>query len=172
MSSEQANHRIRFGDKEIPTCDAWAKLEIATQALEVLSRYNTELPNLASDLTRTTEEEVRKRLGGIEILIPPPPKRSEDLVDTVRALLLNHTPEDALDILARDHNADLDLNALVHLAGSEAYLQCLSNEVTTFRQNAISFEQIAELWNDAKRPAPGKPFWDKFSVEQLFDEAT
>ncbi len=169
MNEPKPNPTIRFGGREIPTHSAWSKLEIATQALEVLSRYNRELTPLATDLTRKTEAEVRKRLGEIEILLPKAPKRSDDLVDKARALLLLHAPEDVVEMLEQQHHIECDLDGLIHLAGAEAYLQALTNEAEDCRRNAISYEQIAQLWNDAKRPAPGKPFWDRISVERLLN---
>jgi len=101
--------------------------------------------------------------------MPKAPKKTEDLVDAARALLMAHAPEDVIDILQREHNVECDINGLIHLAGPDAYLQSLANEADTLRNNAISYDQIAELWNDARRPVPGKPFWDKYSVRDLLE---
>lgn len=161
------DYRILFGGEEIPAYQAWDKLEVAQEALEVLARFNAERAHLATGITNEKEQEVRKRLGGIEVLLPTPPKKDPDLSDKARALLLSMTPEEAVDMLASEHNVDCDLNGLIHLAGTEAYLQSLANEAELFRQNAILPEQIANLWNEAQRPAPGKPFWDRFDVEKL-----
>ncbi len=163
----ERDYRILFGGEEIPAYQAWDKLEVAHEALEVLARFNEKWARLATETTERREREVRKRLGGIEILLPPPPKKDPDLSDKARALLLSMTPEEALDVLASEHNTDCDLNGLIHLAGTEAYLQSLANEAALFQQNAILPEQIANLWNEARRPAPGKPFWDRFDVEKL-----
>jgi hypothetical protein len=163
------NPKIRFGGKEIPTYEAWSKLELAHEALGVLERFNQNREALASEHTRSTEVEVRKRLGSLEILLPPAPKRDHDLEDTARALLQDHSPDDALDILRAKHQADCDMNGLVHLAGSETYLQAMAREAEVFRDNRISDQQIADLWNEARRPAPGKPFWDRIAVRELLD---
>jgi hypothetical protein len=163
----ERDYRILFGGEEIPAYQAWGKLEVAHEALEVLSRFNERWARLATPTTEEMEREVRKRLGGIEVLLPAPPKKDPDMSDRARALLLSMTPEEAIEILAREHNMDCDMNGLIHLAGTEAYLQSLSNEAELFQQNSILPEQIANLWNEAQRPAPGKPFWDRFLVEQL-----
>jgi len=166
----ERDYRILFGGEEIPAYQAWSKLEVAHEALEVLARFNEKWARLATQTTEETEREVRKRLGGIEVLLPAPPKKDPDLADKARALLLSMTPEEAIDVLAREHNSECDLNGLIHLAGNEAYLQSLANEAGLFEQNGILPEQIANLWNEARRPAPGKPFWDKFDVENLLKE--
>ena len=163
------DYRIRFADQEIPAYEAWGKLEVAQEALAVLARFNESRPHLATRVTEDNEREVRKRLGSIELLLPTPPTKDPDMTDRARALLLTMTPEEALDVLASEHNLDCDLNGLVHLAGTEAYLQSLANEAALFRQNAILPEQIAALWNEARRPAPGKPFWDRFDVAKLLE---
>jgi hypothetical protein len=164
------NPKIKFGGVEIPTYEAWSKLEAAQEALDILDRFNQRRAELATTFTRDTAEEVRKRLSHVEIIMPQAPKKSADLEEIVRALLMTHTPEDVIDILQRDHGIEADIHGLIHLAGTEAYLQSLANEVDVFQQNRISFDQIASLWNEAKRPAPGKPFWDKRSVEDVFRE--
>jgi hypothetical protein len=164
------NPKIIFGGKEIPAYEAWSKLEAAQQALNILDGYNQRRAALATDFTRETAEQVRKKLSNIEIEMPQAPKKTADLEDIARTLLMTHSPDDALDILQREHGVDADMQGLIHLAGTEAYLQSLANEVGVFQQNRISFDQIAALWNEAKRPAPGKPFWDTRSVEQLFKE--
>jgi hypothetical protein len=165
------DYRIRFRGEEIPAYEAWSKLGVANEALEVLSQFNARRTALATDLTRSTESEVRARLSRLELLVPAAPEKDKNLQDIARALLAIHTPEEALDTLIREHNLDSDMNGLIHLAGAKAYLQSLTNEAEVLSQNAISCEQIADLWNEAKRPAPGKPFWDKKAVEKLINTA-
>jgi hypothetical protein len=163
----ERDYRILFGGEEIPAYQAWDKLEVAKEALEVLARFNDKWARLATRQTEEAEEEVRKRLGSIEVLLPAPPRKDPDMSDKARAMLLSMTPEEAIDVLASEHNMDCDINGLIHLAGTDAYLQSLANEAVLFQQNAILPEQIANLWNEAHRPAPGKPFWDRFDVERL-----
>jgi hypothetical protein len=164
--------KIRFGGREIPTYEAWAKLAVARGALDVLTRFNQGRASLATDLTRDTEGEVRRRLGSLEILMPEAPSRELDLEDRVRALLLTHSPDRVLDILKREHKVDCDYNGLIHLAGSETYLKSLAIEAHEFQDNRISDQQIADLWNEAKRPALGKPFWDRIAVRELLRGGT
>jgi hypothetical protein len=164
------NYHILFAGEMIPTYRAWSKLEVAQEALKVLSDFNENRPQLATAETRQREKEVRKHLGGIEILLPTPPRKDPDMSDKARALLLSMTPEEAIDVLASEHNTDCDINGLIHLAGTEAYLESLANEAALFQQNSILPEQIANLWNEARRPSPGKPFWDKYEVQRLLAE--
>ena len=167
IAMSDKDYKIRFAGKEIPAFEVWSKLGLANEALDVLARFNTLRDALATDFTRSTEKAVRQRLSSIELMLPAPPKKDQDMQEVARALLSSHTPEEALDILRREHNVDADMDGLIHLAGREAYVQSMAAEAGTFRQNAISFHQIPDLWSDAKRPAPGKPFWDKAAVEAL-----
>lgn len=163
------DYRILFGGAELPAYQVWGKLEVAKSALEVLTRFNAERALLSTEATRTTEVDVRKRLSDIELILPTQATKDPDMSDRARALLLVMTPEEAIEVLRTEHNVGFDLNGLVQLAGTETYLESLSNEAEVFKQNAILPEQIASLWNEARRPAPGKPFWDKFAVQSLLD---
>ncbi len=163
------DYRIRFAGEEIPAYQAWEKLETANAALELLTRFNANRPRMSSEVTRGNEEEVRRRLAKIEVLLPTAPPKDPDMADKAAALLQMHTPEEVLDVLKSEHNLECDLNGLIHLAGTEAYYQSLKNEGALLSQNKISYEQMADLWNDAKRPAPGKPFWDAIVIKALFE---
>ena len=105
----------------------------------------------------------------VEILLPKRPQRDDTIEDLARTLLLRHTPEEVLDTLRRDHNVQCDIHGLIHMAGTEVYLESLTNEAETFLRNKISIDQVASLWNEAKRPAPGKPFWDTPAVRTLLE---
>jgi len=164
------DYRIRFAGEEIPAYQAWKKLEIAHAALAVLEKFNLKRTSLATDLTREKEEEVKRRLAEIEVQVPSAPKKDKDLTEIARALMSKHAPEDVMDVLRREHGEEIDINGLIHLAGTEAYLTSLANEVQMFSQNAISYDQAADLWNEAKRPAPEKPFWTASSVKALVEE--
>ncbi len=161
------DYRIRFAGEVIPAYEAWGKLETAQAALSVLEQFNRKRTGLATELTQKTEEDVRRRLAKIEVLGPTPPKKAPDLTDKVRALLLQHTPEEVISILDSEHKVDCDIHGLIHLAGTDAYFASLGNEVQVYSQNAITYEQVADLWNEAKRPSPGRPFWDASSVKSL-----
>jgi hypothetical protein len=53
------------------------------------------------------------------------------------------------------------------LAGSESYRHSLALEGAVLTNNSISPDQIAVLWNEAGRPAPGKPLWDRLLVVEV-----
>lgn len=159
--------KILFNGVETPAHEVWAKLELANRALGVMDRYNQGRPELASDYTREVAEEVRKRLGNIEVLMPKPRQKDTGQEDRAKLLLRTHAPEEVIEILKREFALDCDLPGLIMLAGTGPYLTSLANEASLLQNNAISWEQIAELWNEAHRPVPGKPFWDARTVEQL-----
>lgn len=164
------DYKIRFAGEDVPAYQAWEKLEAANAALSVLENFNRNRFPLSTEVTRDTEQKVRRHLSEIELLLPAPPKKDADMTDKAKALLMQHSPEEAMDILSREHNMDCDIHGLIHLAGIEAYTQSLTNEATVLGQNAISPEQVATLWNEAKWPAPGKPFWDARAVRKLLGQ--
>jgi len=167
--SDKKNHCILFGGKEIPAFEAWSKLEVVNAALGILERFNRQDSQLATPLTRATEHEVRMHLQRLEV--SPAPEKGLEVVEIVRALLQKHTPEDTITILSSEHDLDCDLNGLAHLAGVDAYLGCLAEEARVLLRNAISHEQIADLWNESGRPAPGSPFWDHSLIEEILKGA-
>jgi len=163
--------KIRFAGQEIPSHQVWPKLEMMNQALDVIDRFNGNRPALATDYTRNVAREVRNRLKRIEVIMPRP-KKTLDLEDKARALLQMHTPEEVVEILNKQDHQDYDLQGLIFLAGTEPYIKSLANEAELLSQNKISWEQMAHLWNEAKRPIPGRPFWDARTVEQVVTKGT
>ena len=90
-----------------------------------------------------------------------------DLQSIAIELLKQNTLEDVLDLLADDHNTEMSLTELVHLIGNQQYLIALKRDLNELLKNAISFEQIATLWNDLERPALGGPTWNSRTISLL-----
>ena len=159
---------IRFAGKEIPTYEAWKKLEAADVAANKLDQLNERYPHLATEVSRAAVKNTRKRLKSIAVLMPKTPEKTPELEEIVADLMQSYSLEEVLELLERDHGVETDFVALIHLIGFDAYCDALKKEVLQYQQNFLSFEQISELWNESKMPAPGgRPRWDEAAVERL-----
>jgi DNA polymerase III gamma/tau subunit len=162
---------IRFGDKEIPTYEAWSKLEAANMAARHLESLNERFPELASEATRSAVKTTQQRLKSVEVLVPQAPKKSPELEDVVLGLLHQHSLEEVAEKLQQEQGLEIDMAGVVFLIGMERYCVILGEEVNMYRANALSDEQIAELWNETNRPVPGgQPRWNAASVSTLIKE--
>lgn len=165
-----AQPTIRFGDKEIPTYEAWKKLEAANVAVRHLKYLNERYPELATRLTLDAVKLVFKRLKDIEVIMPKPPEKTPEIEEVAKALLHEYSLEDALELLKRQHGTEADYVGLIHLVGFDAYCEALKKEIHEFQQNFLSFEQIAELWTESKRPVPGGGLlWNAKAVQRLLN---
>jgi len=82
-------------------------------------------------------------------------------------LLQNNGLEEVLDILQTEHALTLNMPKLAHLIGNTAYRGALKKDGVQMLQNAITYEQIANLWNDLERPAFEAQNWNSRNVSVL-----
>ena len=164
--NDEEEPTIRVGNDWIPARDAWKKMETATVVVEAIDRFNENFPHLSSPDTRDVVPLVRQRLKNIQLKLP---KRVEgpDFPGEAAKLLESLSPEDVIDVLADKHGLELDLMQLVQMVGESAYIGALGREAVEFQLNRISTDQTAQLWNDARRPAPGGGLWTTQKVEGL-----
>ena len=139
-----------------------------------LDELNKRFPNLATDTSRTGVEYWYKRKIQAPVhehaeSDPEPNHASRVLQETALRLLKTHGLEEVLDILLNDHRIDINLSQLIHLVGNQAYLVALRRDAQELLRNAVSYQQIAGLWNDQDRPALGGPRWDARSVSMLVE---
>ncbi len=162
-------------------------LAALTEGADLLDRLNKQFPNLASDFTIEAVVEFRRRPLELEQHHSKPdririkttlndPEPEEDtpvdkdrLATAARELLAIHGFEETLDILAREHGAMLTMVQLTDLAGKDSYIAALRREAHEFQANAISVEQIAQLWKDFGRPPLGDAAWTARGVSQLME---
>lgn len=149
---------VHFAGDWVPAHKVWGWMEMVGAVKDVIARFNTEFPHLASDDTRDVVPLVHRRLKEIELRMPSR-GRSADLTTVASELLGCMSPEQVIDTLAQEHGARVDMAELVCLAGEPAYAQALLREARELEQNQVSPEQTAELWNDFGRPAPGGGLW-------------
>ncbi|MCB1752225.1 MAG: hypothetical protein KDI74_10940 [Gammaproteobacteria bacterium] len=90
-----------------------------------------------------------------------------DIAAVAVGLLQQHSLEDVLELLLENHGVELSLPELIQLIGKQEYLGALKRDVSELLKNAVSFEQIATLWNDIDRPAFGGPVWTSRSISML-----
>ena len=164
---DELEPKILFDGQWIPAHQAWRKLEVATQAAETLERFNREFPHLATSETQAVVEEVKRRMRNIELLMPKRPSHPQEMHHRAQELLQQLGLEETLDILNAEFASDLDLRTLLTLIGQRTYLTALQSEVADLRQNKISDEQTAALWNDSHRPAPGGGLWTATKVRAV-----
>ena len=81
--------------------------------------------------------------------------------------LEQHSLEETAEILLIEHGAEYSLPRLVQLVGQPAYVAALRAEARQLSENAISYQQIAGLWNDLRRPPLGADRWSEQSVTML-----
>lgn len=159
--------KILFNGQFIPAHEAWKRMETATVATEILERFNQTFPDLATEETRAVVPLVRKRLKDVEVTLPKRPPKAPEIKERALALLKTTSPEDVLNILRVEFGSELDMQQLLSLTGKEPYLNAISQEADELITNKISNKQMAELWNELKRPAPGGGFWTAAKVANL-----
>ena len=169
IENDEEEPTIRFGNEWIPARDAWKKMETATVVVEAIERFNDNFPHLSSPNTRDVVPLVRQRLKNIQLKIP---SRVEgpDFPGEAAKLLESLPPEDVIDALAEKHGLEIDLMQLVQMVGEAAYMHALAREAVEFQLNLISPDQTAQLWNDARRPAPGGGLWTAQKVHALLEK--
>ncbi len=150
----------------------------AVQAMDAcaerLEQLNTDYPELA---TTASLEGVRQwrswrsynRPDCPDSAVEPAEKAADESRNLALSLLARNGLEDTLDILLAEHRIDLSMPQLIDLIGKEHYLKALRHDAQMMLENAISYEQIASLWNDLDRPALGGPRWNGRSVSMLIN---
>jgi len=137
---------------------------------ERLHALNEQYPDLASSAStdgvmhwrkRRVQHRLRKQEPAAEATSGP------DIKSVALGLLKRNGLEDVLDILLEKHSIDLSLPKLIQLIGKEAYIAALKRGAGQLLQNAISYEQIANLWNDLDRPALGSASWNSRTISVL-----
>lgn len=166
--TDDENPRIRVSSEWIPAHQAWSKFETASNAAETIERFNQRWPELASDATRTIVPKVRKQLKAIELMMPKRKPILPDLGEKATELLAVLGPEQTIEAIKDEYGHELDLQALVTIAGMPAYTTSLRNELLELRRNKITSQQTATLWNELGRPAAGGGQWTANKVDDLF----
>ena len=146
-------------------------IEVAREAVTQLTRLTRDFPRLSSRHVRAAIEnwdEEMFRKGEI-IWLEKVRKKQErsDMEQRAEALLETHHVDDALDMLNAEFARELDYYALIDLGGRDRYIAALRREAIELKQNAISPELTADLWNSIGKPAVGGERWNAKAVSVL-----
>jgi len=139
-----------------------------------LDELNKHFPNLATDSSIAGVEYWYRRMTQAPIHCHPksdPESKyaSGELWELAIKLLQTHDLEEVPAILLNDSQTTLSLSQLIQLVGNQAYLAALRKDAHRLVQKAVSYEQIAALWNDLGRPTLGGPSWNARNVSVLVE---
>ncbi len=140
---------------------------------DLLEELNQKRPELAGKASQQGVELWRNRIivqpgsaqEGLEEADDAPNKT--DLAELITDLLQSNGIEDVLDILEAQHETSLTVEQMINIAGKEVYIDALRKDASELSNNAISYNQIASLWNDLGRPALGGVKWNSRGVSIL-----
>jgi hypothetical protein len=148
-------------------------IEIAREAVMHLKRLSKEFPQLSSKQVKVAIEtwnEEMFRKGEI-VWLEQERKRLERsaMEKRAEALLDEHQVDDVLEMLNAEFSQEMDYHALIDLGGRDRYIAAMRREATELKQNSISPELIADLWNSVGKPAVGGERWNATAVSVLMD---
>lgn len=144
-------------------------LDLAVDACaDRLAFLNEAYSALATDNTRRGVELWRQYRARPRLQAAPAPEKNDvDLRPIIIDLLRQHSFEEVQELLVNNYTTLMPLPEMVQLIGRQEYLITLKRELKELVKNAVSFEQVATLWNDLKRPALGNTTWNSGSISLL-----
>lgn len=142
-------------------------LEGLEACAERLEHLNCRFPELASENSLSGVESWRQLCSSNNTEAEGQPEDPRAIAELALPLLQRESVEEVVAILAGDHGFDGDLKELVRLVGAGPYGAALAREVRQLADNAVSYQQIAGLWNDLDRPVLGGERWSADSVSVL-----
>ena len=134
-----------------------------------LEQLNHRFPGLASEVSRAGVALWRQAKTQCQTATAKPQASGQESSHRTLALRLlkKHSLEETAEILLNEHGAEYRLPRLVQLVGQQAYVAALRTEARQLSENAISYQQIAGLWNELRRPPLGADRWSEQSVTML-----
>jgi len=146
-------------------------IEVAREAVSQLRRLTRDFPALSSShvkLAIETWNEEMFRKGEI-IWLEKERRRLEKsaLENRAAALIAGQLVDDVLDALNSEFSKELGYRDLIDLVGRDKYINAMCREAEELKQNFISPEQTAELWNSVGKPSVGGDRWVATAVSVL-----
>jgi hypothetical protein len=146
-------------------------IETAREALAQLKRLSRDFPHLSTRHVKlaieTWNEEMFQKGEMVWIEKQRQRMQREALESRAAELVETHHLDDALDMLVKEFDCEIDFYGLADLCGREKYVAALTREAAEMKQNFVSPEQTAELWNAAGKPAVGGERWNAKAVSVL-----
>ncbi|MBT2988930.1 MAG: hypothetical protein KME48_14005 [Candidatus Thiodiazotropha sp. (ex Ctena orbiculata)] len=143
----------------------------AREAVGHLRRITRAFPHLATQPVRValdTWDEEMFRKGELILVQKQHAKAEHDAMEqrAIEIIELSQV-DDALDLINREFAKDIDYLDLIDLVGKDRYIAALTREAVELKQNSISPEQAAELWNSLGKPTLGGERWNATGVTVL-----
>ena len=150
-----------------------AFLTIAEEAVAHLKRMKHDYPRLVTPQVISALENwsrLERDRGSVGLVAKDLKAMQRQALETTAIELIGkHQLEDVLEILKEEFAADLGYAGLIDLVGEDRYRVALQSEAAEMKRNAVSFAQMAELWNGMGKPAFGNERWTKLAVSTLSD---
>lgn len=145
-------------------------IEACAERLDQLNKRYTHLATEATRESVKTWRVVREQVLA-EQVDESSDQQAPELKPLANELLekQGHTLDETIEILEAQHGITIDLVGLIQSIGKTAYIAALRREAVELQENAISFPQIASLWNDQGRPAIGGETWSARTVSILVE---
>jgi hypothetical protein len=146
-------------------------IEVAREAVTQLKRLSRDFPRLSTRHVKVAIETWNEEMfqKGEIVWLEKQRKRMERsaLEDRAAELIEEHHLDDVLDTLVSEFKREIDFYGLIDLCGRDKYIAALRREAIELKQNSISPEQTAELWNSVNKPAIGGDRWNAKGVSVL-----
>jgi hypothetical protein len=146
-------------------------IEVAREAVSQLRRLSKDFPALSSSHVKhaieTWNEEMFRK--GEIIWLEKERKKLEKTALETRAMELieRQLVDDVLETINSEFGKELDYQDVINLVGREKYIAAMRREAEELKQNFISPEQTAELWNSVGKPSVGGDRWVAGAVSVL-----
>ncbi|MCP3662648.1 MAG: hypothetical protein GY696_09165 [Gammaproteobacteria bacterium] len=149
-------------------------IKAANRIANRLEIFNKRFPSLATEVTQASLEEwqnIQHQYGSVEM--EKSSAEEEVVQEKLRALAIelleSHGLEDVQDMLLSEYQMEIETKDLVELVGNDSYMKMLRRDASQLLANAISYDQVATLWNDLNRPSLGADHWNAQSVSILVE---
>jgi hypothetical protein len=146
-------------------------IETAREAIAQLKQLSCDFPHLSTPHVKLAIETWNDEMfqKGEIIWLEKQRKREERSAIESRSaqLIEDHLTDDVLDMLMQEFETEIDYHGLMDLCGRDKYIAALRREAIELKDNCVSPEQTAELWNSVDKPAVGGDRWNAKAVSVL-----
>jgi hypothetical protein len=148
-------------------------LTVADDAVDHLRNLIRHFPHLVTPEVKAAIEhwdQLKERRGRIEFVKPFQKTRDRALwAKKANELIEDHPMEEVMEILEEEFSIKMDYPRLIGLIGKVRYRHALRNESRVLQHHAISFQQMADLWNSLGKPPMGGERWTAHSISLLVE---
>ncbi|MEN8176988.1 MAG: hypothetical protein ABFS39_00020 [Pseudomonadota bacterium] len=146
-------------------------IEVADEAIDILKKLTGNYPHLVSPHVKAAidnwEKHVYSRIDAEQAAADLERAEEEALSRLAAELIETHQMEDVLELLSEKFSITVDYQRLIGLIGKDSYVHALRREVSVLEANAISLEQMAQLWNGMGKPVLGGGRWTASKISLI-----